>query len=225
MRTRTPSGSATGSRPKTRTDPLAAFSKPRTWRISVVLPAPLTPTRPKTTPRGTVRLTSSRATLAPKRRVNPRISITLSARLEPLAYMDSFLLGMGMQALVALTKERDDLFDVDVHLVRLGQQGIDALGQDLQPFTPGQRRARVGDIRPRGPTFDDNAFLFQLAISPGNGVGIDRQLLGEHTDGRQLLARRQAAGRHLVFHLIDDLQVDRHAIVRGDVEVHRNPPP
>src|SRR5207302_494864 len=87
MRTRTPLGSATGSRSKTRTDPVAALSKPRTCLISVVLPAPLAPTRPKTVPRGTVRLTWSSARLGPKRRVTSLIWITASDEWEAFSVM------------------------------------------------------------------------------------------------------------------------------------------
>src|SRR5688500_17084306 len=46
--------------------------------MNVVLPAPLTPTSPKTAPRGTLRRTPSRATFAPNRRVRLLASITLS---------------------------------------------------------------------------------------------------------------------------------------------------
>jgi hypothetical protein len=55
--------------------------------MSVVLPAPLAPTRPNTEPRGTVRLTSSRAVLEPNRRVKPLIVMMLCELLSPLAIM------------------------------------------------------------------------------------------------------------------------------------------
>src|SRR5689334_3494021 len=71
MRDRTPTGSATGSRPKTRTVPLSARKSPRMCLMSVVLPAPFAPTRPYTAPRGIDRLTEDRAVRAPKRRVSP----------------------------------------------------------------------------------------------------------------------------------------------------------
>src|SRR6266567_7689315 len=76
MRDSTPTGSATGSRPKTRTEPLSALSSPRMWRMSVVLPAPLTPTRPYTAPRGSDSLTESSAVRVPKRRVRSKTWMT-----------------------------------------------------------------------------------------------------------------------------------------------------
>src|SRR5262249_54674172 len=142
MRDRTPSGSVTGSRPKTRTLPSAARSRPRTCLMRVVLPAPLAPTRPRTAPRGTARLTRSRATLAPKRRVRLRTAMT--GRSGP--GMGSGLLGAGGQGQVALAEQLDDLVGVDVQLPGLGQQGVDALADDLQALTPGQRRAGVGHV-------------------------------------------------------------------------------
>src|SRR5438552_6702021 len=76
MRDRTPTGSATGSSPKTRTEPLSARSRPRTCLMSVVFPAPLAPTRPYTAPRGIDKLTESSAVFESKRRVSSVTSMT-----------------------------------------------------------------------------------------------------------------------------------------------------
>src|SRR5436305_2893977 len=114
MRASTPAGSATGSRPKTRTEPDWALSRPSRCLISVVLPAPLAPTRPKTVPRGRLRLTPSRASFAPNRRVRPRTSTTGSARGKPLAIMALFLLGARLHDGGALAQHLKDLFDADV---------------------------------------------------------------------------------------------------------------
>src|SRR5881396_1062219 len=46
--------------------------------MSVVLPAPFAPTRPKTWPRVTSKETLSSATLAPKRRESPAMAMTMS---------------------------------------------------------------------------------------------------------------------------------------------------
>src|SRR5260221_62765 len=118
--------------------------------------------------RRTVRLTSSSAVLAPKRRVRFLISTTGSAG----AIMKSLLLGSRLHGLVALAHELNQFIRSDVHLASFRKQGIDAIGQNLQPFTTGQRRARVGNERSRGSPFDDEARGLQLTISPGNSVGI-----------------------------------------------------
>src|ERR1700730_17771330 len=122
MRARTPAGSATGSRPKTRTLPACALSKPRTCLISVVLPAPLAPTRPKTMPRGMVMLTSSSAAFTPKRRVSALTSTTGSATAETPAIMASFLLSVrgGLHGFVAPAHELDGFVDAHIHLAGLG---------------------------------------------------------------------------------------------------------
>src|SRR5690242_398860 len=137
MRDSTLTGSLTGSRPKTRTEPVWALSKPSTWRISVVFPAPLAPTRPKTTPRGTVRLTLSSARLVPNLRVTLWISITLSGECEPLANMASFFLVTRhcrrdgwLHLFVPFLNELDERFGVDVHLPGFCQQGVDPFGDD-----------------------------------------------------------------------------------------------
>src|SRR5262249_33281397 len=131
MRPSTPAGSATGSRPKTRTAPAWARSSPSTWRMSVVLPAPLAPTRPKTAPHGTTRLTRSRATLAAKRRVTSRISTTAWAS-NPRAIMGSFLLRGRLHDVGALANQVHDRVGVDVQLPGFRQEGVDPLREDLQ---------------------------------------------------------------------------------------------
>src|SRR5262249_15216551 len=75
----TATGSATGSRPNTRTVPASARSKPRICLIKVVLPAPFSPTNPKTQPRGTYMETLSRAVFGPKRRDKSVMATTDSA--------------------------------------------------------------------------------------------------------------------------------------------------
>src|ERR1700678_2983469 len=79
MRPRTPTGSATGSQPNTRTVPVSALSKPRMCLMSVVFPAPFSPTSPKTHPFGTYNDTPSKAVLAPNRRDNSVMATTASA--------------------------------------------------------------------------------------------------------------------------------------------------
>src|SRR5262245_5730029 len=163
MRARTPTGSATGSRPKTRTEPVSACNRPSTCLISVVLPAPLAPTRPNTAPRGTARLTRSSATLAPKRRVTPRMSMTGSGCRGSLAGMESLLCGLGLHGRVALAQYFDDLFGADVHLARFGQEGVDTFGQDLQALAPGEGGSGVRHVSARGAAFGDDAGRLQLA--------------------------------------------------------------
>src|SRR5262245_54670342 len=125
MRTSTPAGSAVGSFPNTRIDPSAARSNPRTCLMRVVLPAPLTPTSPKTVPRGTLRRTLSRATFGPNRRVRPVTSITLSGESEWMATIGSHLLGIGLQGFVARAHEFDHFLGADAETSSFSEQGVD----------------------------------------------------------------------------------------------------
>ena len=61
--------------PSTRIVPAVGSARPSSRRISVVLPAPLAPRKPKATPRGTSRSTPSRAARSPKRLPSPRVSM------------------------------------------------------------------------------------------------------------------------------------------------------
>ena len=108
----------------------------------------------------------------------------------------------------------------DVHLPGLGEQGVDPLGENLHPLAAGQRRALVGDVRAGRAALLDDAGRLQLAIGAGDRVRIDEQLLGQHANRRQFLAGREPARGDQVLHLVDDLQVDRHAVGGGDVDLH-----
>src|ERR1700674_2836638 len=70
------SGSATTSSPAKRALPAVGCIRPQSMRMMVDLPAPLLPSRPKTSPRETVKLTPSTAVKSPKRLTSPSTSIT-----------------------------------------------------------------------------------------------------------------------------------------------------
>src|SRR6185295_1754775 len=108
MRDRTATGSATGSSPKTRTKPLSARSRPRICLMSVVLPAPLAPTRPWTAPRDMDRLTEARAVLAPKRRVSSDTLTTDSFIVEPQSPQAGMGLGPEPHGIVVGTSRLGD---------------------------------------------------------------------------------------------------------------------
>src|SRR5260370_17501201 len=61
-------------RPSTVTVPFSGATRPTKLRISVVLPAPLGPRRPYTSPRRTRKLTPSRAVCLPNRLTTPSTS-------------------------------------------------------------------------------------------------------------------------------------------------------
>src|SRR5262249_55158371 len=154
-----------------------ARSSPSTWRMSVVLPAPLAPTRPKTAPHGTSRLTRSRATLAPKRRVSSRTSTTASLASRSRATMESFLLRGRLHERVALANQVHDHVGGDVHLPGFGEEGVDPLGEDPEALTPGQRRTGGGDEGAGRPPRHHHAVALQLPVRLGHRVGVDNQLL------------------------------------------------
>ena len=55
--------------------------------------------------------------------------------------------------------------------------------------------------------------------------GLMTKLLRQDANRRQLFAGRQPAGRDQVLDLVDDLQVDRHAVVGGNMNLHRTARP
>ena len=71
-------GSASTSMPETRAEPASGTLSVVSTRTAVVLPAPLGPSRPHTVPRGTSKLTPSRAVFSPNRLMRPSTSMAFS---------------------------------------------------------------------------------------------------------------------------------------------------
>ena len=95
--------------------------------------------------------------------------------------------------------------------------------RSVRIFTRSRRFSRgpVRNVGARGPPLLDDALGLQLAVGPRHRIRIDHQPLRQGPDRRQLLARHQSPRRHQVLHLVDDLQVDRHAVAGRDVDLHR----
>ena len=103
-------------------------------------------------------------------------------------------------------------------------QSLDALrDQRLRGFQPLGVLQGWPFVRDEGagalPEFD-HAFMFELAIGLGHGVGIHDELFREGPDAGQLLAGLQRARFDGVFHLLDQLEINRHA--RRRIRLEKN---
>src|SRR5688572_24638593 len=133
MRLSTPTGSRTGSRPKTRTEPEVARSSPSRCLRSVVLPAPLAPTRPWTWPAVAWKDTPSRAVLLPNDR--ERLMTSTTACSMPLClHFRRLGVGPGIHGRLPFPDHAKDVVRGEVQLVRFGQQGVDALLDEAAPL-------------------------------------------------------------------------------------------
>src|ERR1700730_3796234 len=90
MRSRTDSASARTSSPSTQADPSLRGSKPVSILMTVVLPLPLGPRKPKISPFSTRKLTPSTATKSPKRRTR------FLAKMQTSAGRCSLLTGINL---------------------------------------------------------------------------------------------------------------------------------
>src|SRR5262249_48905291 len=117
MRPNTPTGSVTGSSPKTRTTPASARHKPRMRLISVDLAAPLSPTSPNTQPRGTDSETEFRATLVPKMRERFEMETTV-------ALVSAVKLRIRFPGVSAATPRYEFVFDKTTDFVFSQVQGF-----------------------------------------------------------------------------------------------------
>src|SRR5690349_8890101 len=158
MRESTAAGFDTGSSPNTETEPDCARNRPITCLMSVVLPAPFTPTSPNTAPRGIESVTPPSASAEPKRRERLRISTTGRVAALGSAFMGrSLLLVFAAHDFVPFVEELLQLFDVHAHVARVCQQRIDSLAEHAQAFSPRERRGRIGNVSAGGAAFDDDA--------------------------------------------------------------------
>jgi hypothetical protein len=62
----------------------------------------------------------------------------------------------------------------------------------------------------------DDAGPFELGVDTGDGVGVDAEVDGELTDGGQLIAGLESAGRNRRAQAAIELRINRRAIVRVD---------
>ena len=120
----------------------------------------------------------------------------------------------------ALLDELHDFVQTDVHLPCFRQEGIDPLDDDLEPIAPGQGGTGIRDVSAARSTLDHDPRQLQLAVGPHNRIRIHQKLLGQDTDRRKLLSRRQPARSNEVFDLIHDLQIDRDAVGLRYVDLH-----
>src|SRR6185369_10441556 len=65
-----------------------------------------------------------------------------------------------------------------------------------------------------------NAFMFEFAISFGDGVDIDNQITGNFPNAGKLLVRPKSASLDRMLHLIDKLKVDRNSRTRIGLPEH-----
>ena len=58
--------------------------------------------------------------------------------------------------------------------------------------------------------------MFQFTVRPDDSIGVHDQIHGDFADGRELIAFVERARFDGVFHLLDELQVERNT--RGWIE-------
>src|SRR5262245_5885632 len=167
MRPKTATGSATGSRSKIRTLPCSARSNPRMCLIKVVLPAPFSPTRPNTPPRGTVSETSWSATFDPNRRDRFLMLTTASVELH-ICFPQFLARSAGGQ----FTFEQPaNLVLAQIQRFELVECGFHDRVRLLHKFGP--RHDGLADESARAVLQLDNAFMLELSIRARHRVRID----------------------------------------------------
>ena len=98
-------------------------------------------------------------------------------------------------------------------MVGFGEERVGPFTEDFHALLAGQRRAGVGNVGARAVALGHDAVALQFHVGAGDGVWIDQQLFRKGTDRRQFLAGREAASGDEILHLVDDLEVDRHAVI------------
>src|SRR5690606_32950746 len=142
-----------------------------------VLPAPLGPTKPKTEPRGTAKLTSRSTRRWPKRFSTPRISIAFST-----------LLLLSLVPVVQRSfKHLPQLLRTDAQMISFHQQLLQRDAEGGQVFSDSWF---LGDKAAQSPAPLNYSLFFQNTERLGDGIGVNGQLAGQLSYRWQLLTGR-----------------------------------
>ena len=169
-RPRTPAGSRRGRGRTRRTEPVLAFSRPRTCFIKRRLARPVGADQAEHLParHGQVHLVQRSLGAEP-----PRQFHDLDHPLRGVAVRHCTPSSPeGAHRGVPPTDQVQDFLGVDIHLSGFGQQGVDPLRQDVEALTSGQRRTAVGDVGARAAARDDDAGRLQLAVGRATVFGL-----------------------------------------------------
>src|SRR6266542_361088 len=206
-----------GVSPSTRTAPASGRSRPMARCSSVVLPAPLGPTRAATRPAGRCSEQSRSAHRRRYRLPSPLVSSAVFTRSLPICLHETCPVGSSPPV-------------------------PPRLRGPARPSGPSAATRRAPGAAPPGcpvtarpatatPTCPDPAGLhqalqLQLPVGLQHGVGVDRQRLGDLADRRQLLTGFEHAEPQRLFDLLHELHVggDVGAAVQVELDHRRWPP-
>ena len=83
-----------------------------------------------------------------------------------------------------------------------------------------QGRPDFGHISAGAVPFGDRSLPFQFQVGARDGVGVNQKLFRQDADGGDFIARSQPAGSDQVLQLVDNLNIDGHAIVGRNMDLH-----
>src|SRR5690349_21323620 len=143
--------------------------------ISVVFPAPFSPTSPMTVPWRSSSDTSSSASLSRKRRVkcetftsggaaSSPFRASSSANVRAIATMVSVL--PQLHHILAFVDQLDQLIQRNVHLFGLGQECVDPQGEDLDALRARESWPDLGNVSACCAAFHHEPGDFQFAVRP-----------------------------------------------------------
>ena len=187
--------------------------------ISVVLPAPFSPTSPKTHAARHVQ-----AHAVERQRRGRTAATALDTSTTPSTPSSSLmsppppsgLASPGPACRISSTTSSTPMPSCRASASRASTRSVTIFSRSRRA----SGEPAVRDVRPGRPPLLDHPRRLQLAIGPRHRVRVHHQPLRQHPDRRQLLPGRQPPRRHQVLHLVDDLQVDRHAVIGRDVDLH-----
>ena len=132
------------------------------------------------------------------------------------------LFGIGAfvgQEIVALFGEAKEIFAGDLEVMGLDDGGVDFIGDEFEAnlffkgaVVVGQEGALAGE------GFDD-ALGFEFVVGFGDGIAVDAEFFGEGTDGGEGFAGAKGAGSGGGLDLVHDLEVNRFAGFKIELEV------
>src|SRR4051812_16180887 len=172
--------------PSTVTVPASGRTSPRAHLMSVVLPAPFLPSRPRTDPTGTATSTALRTSFEPYRLVRPA-AWTAGAG-APWSGTSCASAAGGRSVVLAIVLLQQG-FQFGDHLIRRERQvagGVGHLAEQRQQRLPPRLavggRPRRFDPHPLAADELDDAVPLQQRVRLGDGHGVDLKVFGHLAD-------------------------------------------
>jgi hypothetical protein len=144
----------------------------------------------------------------------------VSVFMQSLSIVAGFFLHLALEVVEPFPDEGEKGVAFHGEVVRGDDGFVNFLDQNFLACGLGERRVGFLEKAALAGNGLDDALAFEFGIGLGDGVAVDAQFLGERADGGQRFAGAQPAGGRRVTDLVHQLQIDRLAGFKIELQEH-----